>query len=356
MASPSLIEAATARPAAEWSIGHPFGPKAIAALLVATVLLALSAPRVDVGSMVTLTGEWLAAQLGFRESSQVGKGLGRVAETMFPLQISERTELSHITDFDRSQLPWLARVERTEIRELKLNPTTLATEAVIETKEYLIEPYGYLLRVLAKMLETLEIGLWGTIVAIVVSIPLAFWSARNYAPHPLVYTSARAAVSFLRAIPEMISALFLVLAYGFGPTAGILALGFHAAGFLGKFYAEDIENADKGPQEALFAVGANKLKVLWFAVLPQVLPQYVAYTLYILDRNVRMATVIGIVGAGGIGQELKGRCEMFNYGHVTTALIVLFITVFLLDRVSAILRKNLSKRSYQSSITQCLPA
>jgi phosphonate transport system permease protein len=106
-------------------------------------------------------------------------------------------------------------------------------------------------------------------------------------------------------------------------------------------WPEDIENADKGPQEALFAVGANKLKVLWFGVLPQVLPQYVAYTLYILDRNVRMATVIGIVGAGGIGQELKGRYEMFNYGHVTTILIVLFITVFLLDRLSALLRKKL---------------
>jgi phosphonate transport system permease protein len=118
-------------------------------------------------------------------------------------------------------------------------------------------------------------------------------------------------------------------------------LGFHAAGFFGKFYAEDIENADKGPQEALFAIGASKLKVLWFGVLPQVLPQYIAYTLYILDRNVRMATVIGIVGAGGIGQELKGRYEMFNYGHVSTILLVLFITVFLLDRLSARLRARL---------------
>jgi phosphonate transport system permease protein len=139
----------------------------------------------------------------------------------------------------------------------------------------------------------------------------------------------------------MISALFLVLAYGFGPVPGILALGFHAAGFFGKFYAEDIENSDKGPQEALFAIGASKLKVLWFGVLPQVLPQYIAYTLYILDRNVRMATVIGIVGAGGIGQELKGRYEMFNYGHVSTILLVLFITVFLLDRLSARLRARL---------------
>ena len=140
MAGPGLIDAAAARPVTQWRIGHPFGPKAIAALLVATLLLTLSARRVDIGSMAALTGEWLAAQLGFKQSSQVGRGLGRVADTMFPFQIAERTELSHVTDFDRSQLPRFARIERKEIRQLKLNPITLATEEVVETKEYLIEP------------------------------------------------------------------------------------------------------------------------------------------------------------------------------------------------------------------------
>lgn len=342
MAGPGVVEASSAAPLpAAWKIDHPFGVKTIAALLLATLLLGVSASRVDLANMMALTGEWFAAQLGFRESSQVGKGLGRVAETLFPLQIAERTEISHLPNFDRTSLPWLARVESEEVRQRKLNPATLVTEEVVQSKEFLVEPVGYLIRVLWKMLETLEIGLWGSIVAVIISLPLAFASARNYAPHPSLYTGARAIVSFLRAIPEMISALFLVLAYGFGPAAGILALGFHAAGFLGKFYAEDIENADKGPQEALLAIGANKLKVLWFGVLPQVFPQYIAYTLYILDRNVRMATVIGIVGAGGIGQELKGRYEMFNYGHVATILVVLFITVFLLDRLSARLRSRL---------------
>ncbi|WP_255964271.1 PhnE/PtxC family ABC transporter permease, partial [Staphylococcus aureus] len=120
------------------------------------------------------------------------------------------------------------------------------------------------------------------------------------------YVTARGIVSLLRAVPELISALFLVLAYGFGPIAGVLALALHACGFLGKFYAEDIETADDKPQEALRAISANKLKIMRFAVLPQVMPQFVAYTLYVLDRNVRMATVVGLVGAGGIGQELKG--------------------------------------------------
>jgi phosphonate transport system permease protein len=341
MAGAHLNQNTIGRPPEAWAIPHPFGPKVVLGLLLVAAMLALTAERVEMGRMVSLTGEWLAAQVGLRESSQVGRGLNRVFSTMFPLQITERTEISRIEGFDRERLPWFSRIEREETPQVKLNAVTLKAEQELEVKEYLVEPAGYVLRVLGKMIETLEIGLWGTIVAVLVSLPLAFWSARNYAPSPIAYTAARSIVSFLRAIPEMISALFLVLAYGFGPVAGILALGFHAAGFFGKFYAEDIENADKGPQEALFAIGATKLKVLWFGVLPQVLPQYIAYTLYILDRNVRMATVIGIVGAGGIGQELKGRYEMFHYAHVSTILLVLFITVFLLDRLSARLRDRL---------------
>jgi phosphonate transport system permease protein len=138
-----------------------------------------------------------------------------------------------------------------------------------------------------------------------------------------------------------VSALFLVLMYGFGPIAGVLALGFHCSGFFGKFFADDIENAEKGPQEALQAAGAGKIKTLYYAVMPQVMPQYIAYIQYILERNVRMATVIGIVGAGGIGIELKGRFDMFNFGHVTTILFVIFLTVLLLERISQAIRKRI---------------
>ncbi|WP_286803676.1 PhnE/PtxC family ABC transporter permease, partial [Marinobacter sp. UBA2498] len=163
----------------------------------------------------------------------------------------------------------------------------------------------------------------------------------NYSPNRVTYTLARGFISLLRSVPELIVALFLVLAYGFGPIAGVLALGLHAAGFLGKFYAEDIENADKQPQEALEAIGAGKIKTVLYAVMPQVLPQYVAYTAYILDRNLRMATVVGLVGAGGIGQELKGRFDMYDYGHVMTILIAIFLFVFLLDQLSARIRSRM---------------
>jgi phosphonate transport system permease protein len=196
------------------------------------------------------------------------------------------------------------------------------------------------MHVAAKLVETLQIALWGTLLAVVISAPLAFLSARNLTVGRFAHAAARAVVGWLRAVPELVSALFLVMAYGFGPIAGVLALAFHGAGFLGKFYAEDIENADPRPQEALRAMGAGRLKVLHYAILPNVLPQYIAYTLYVLDRNVRTATVIGIVGAGGIGQELKGRFDMFNYQHVGTILIAIFVMVLVIDQLAARLRRR----------------
>jgi phosphonate transport system permease protein len=329
------------RAASAWELGQPYDAKVVGLVLLVALGLGLSAQRVEGPRFLALTWEWGQSLVGFRESSQIGQGLARMGESLFPPQLGERTEISRIEHFDPERLPWFSRIERQESREVRVNRQSLQTEAHVEVKQFLVQPVGYLWRVAVKMVETLEIALWGTILAVAVSVPLAIGGARNYTPSAGVYAVTRGLVSLLRAIPEMISALFLVLAYGFGPIAGILALGLHAAGFLGKFYAEDVENADRGPQEALHAIGAGKLKVLWFGVLPQVFPQYIAYTLYILDRNVRMAIVIGIVGAGGIGQELKGRYDMFNYGHVSTILLALFVTVFLLDQVSARIRARL---------------
>src|SRR5690606_15110786 len=133
---------------------------------------------------------------------------------------------------------------------------TMSMTSRTTQREVLVEPFGYLGQVAVKLIETLEIALWGTLLAILIGAPLAFLGARNLSPHPILVTLSRAIVSLLRTVPELISALFFVLAYGFGPIAGVLALALHAAGFLGKFYAEDIENADTGPQEALRAIGA----------------------------------------------------------------------------------------------------
>ncbi len=326
----------------DWHLDHPYGVRHLLVLIVVLAALLITGHRVEMDKMLVMTGQAVGDLSGIgEEESQVVRGLSRVASSMWPPVIGEKEEIGRLPDLDRNDLPWFSRIETQETVEQMLNPETLQLEVRSETTEYLVKPAGYVWTVLIKMLETIEIALWGTLLSVLFSIPLAYYAARNYSPNGLTYHTARGIVSLLRSMPELIVALFLVLAYGFGPIAGVLALGLHAAGFLGKFYAEDIENADKKPQEALEAIGAGKFKTLLYGVMPQVAPQYVAYTLYILDRNLRMATVVGLVGAGGIGQELKGRFDMFQYGHVTTILIAIFLAVFLLDQLSARLRAKL---------------
>jgi phosphonate transport system permease protein len=329
------------RPAAEWQLTPPYGARTVLVILIVAIVMFVSGKNSEIDRMFYLIGEAAGNVVGLNESSQVVNGTKKIASSMFPLQISEVTEVSRIENFDPDNLPRFTRIETEEVTKTVVDPQTLKLSKTTTTRTVVYHPYGYLFHVARKMLETIEIAMWATVFSIFISIPLAYYSAANYTPNRAVYGLARGVVSLFRAIPELISAMFLVLAFGFGPIAGILALALHSAGFLGKFYAEDIENADKGPQEALRAVGVSKVKTLRYAVLPQVLPQYVAYNMYILDRNVRMATVIGIVGAGGIGQELKGRYDMFEYGHVATILVMIFLTVFALDQIAGRIRSKL---------------
>lgn len=325
----------------EWRLDPPYSAKHLLIVIAMLAVLLWTGHRTEMDRMVAMSVQAVAKIVGLADDSQVVRGLSRVGSSMWPPAIAEQEDVARLPGLDRDRLPPFAYIEVQERKEQRLNPQSLQMEVSVERVETLVKPIGYLWTVTVKMLETLEIALWGTILSVLLSVPLAYFAARNYTPYRATYTLARGTISLLRSAPELIVALFLVLAYGFGPIAGVLALGLHAAGFLGKFYAEDIENADKKPQEALEAIGAGKLKTLWYGVMPQVVPQYIAYTLYILDRNVRMATVIGLVGAGGIGQELKGRFDMFQYDHVATILIAIFIVVFLLDQFSARLRARL---------------
>jgi len=191
------------------------------------------------------------------------------------------------------------------------------------------------------MFETIEIAFLGTFIAIVLSIPLGLFSARNLAPNYFVYLICKTIVIFFRAIPEFIIAMILVIAIGFGAMPGVLALGLHTMGFLAKFYAEDIEHINKGPIDALKSSGATKSQIISFGVIPQILPSFVANNLYILDRNVRMATMLGIVGAGGIGYELQSSFRMFEYEKVSAIIILIFVTIFIIDHLSAFIRSKI---------------
>ena len=190
------------------------------------------------------------------------------------------------------------------------------------------------------MLETIEIAVLGTLLAILISVPISLFSARNIAPNFIVYLVARTVTIVFRAVPEFIMAMILVIAIGFGAMPGIIALGLHTMGFLAKFYAEDIEDVSVEPMEALVSMGASRLQVLVFAVVPQIMPSFIGNNLYILDRNIRMATMLGIVGAGGIGYELQSSFRMFNYPRVSAIIIVIFVTIFIIDNISSMIRKR----------------
>ena len=191
------------------------------------------------------------------------------------------------------------------------------------------------------MFETIEIAFLGTFIAIVLSIPFGLFSARNLAPNYFVYIVCKTVVIFFRAIPEFIIAMILVIAIGFGAMPGVLALGLHTMGFLAKFYAEDIEHINKGPIDALKSSGATQSQIIAFGIIPQILPAFIANNLYILDRNVRMATMLGIVGAGGIGYELQSSFRMFEYERVSAIIILIFFTIFVIDYFSSYIRSKI---------------
>jgi phosphonate transport system permease protein len=318
-----------------WELHRSVTPRNLLVALLVFVLLSFSAHNTEMDKAFVQTSEAVLSAFGFGES-QVLDGAIRFGSQAFPLVISKRTPVSRLEEFDRNDLPLFAYIEVGEDREYD----ALTDTWEVETTEFLVEPIGYLIKVVWKMWETIEMGFWGTFISIMISLPLGILSSRNYTPHRFVYSFSRGWLSFHRAMPELIIALFLVLMYGFGPIAGVLALAIHTSGVLGKFFADEIENAPPGPQTALTASGASSLKVLRYAVFPHVFPAWIAYVQYIFERNIRTATVLGIVGAGGIGMELKGRWDLFDYGHVTTILLAIFVTVVLLEYLSQKMRNK----------------
>lgn len=194
---------------------------------------------------------------------------------------------------------------------------------------------------LRNMLVTLAIAYLGNIVSTIVCVPFAFWAAANMSRSLLVSGSGKIALSVIRTIPEIIMAIIFVKAVGPGAYAGVLALGLHSVGMLGKLYAEAIENMDMGPVEAMNAVGANRWKTLAFAVVPQVIPEFMSYALYRFEINMRSSTLLGIIGAGGIGAPLYFAINGYSWPRVGIIMIGIVVTVSLIDYISGRLRKKI---------------
>ncbi|MBP6018308.1 MAG: phosphonate ABC transporter, permease protein PhnE [Burkholderiaceae bacterium] len=184
-------------------------------------------------------------------------------------------------------------------------------------------------------IETIQIALWGTLLAFVLAIPVCFLAARNISPNLVVFHATRQVLNIARGINEIILALIFVAAVGLGPFPGVLALALHGAGMLGKFFAESIEDIDQGPIEALRSTGAGPIQVIIFGVMPQVVTSWIAVTLYRFETNLRQATILGMVGAGGIGFELVGSMKLFQYQDTATCILVIVVMVMVADYISS---------------------
>lgn len=192
----------------------------------------------------------------------------------------------------------------------------------------------------AKMGESIQIALLGTTIAMVLAFPFGFLCARNLMPRTLAY-GVRQGPNVIRTFSEIILAIFLIAAFGPGPFAGVLTIGIHSIGMLSRLYYEVVETIDRGPLEALSSLGATGAVRFRYAVLPQVLPEFLAMAIYRFEINVRAATVLGIVGAGGIGSIILRAVRQGRWSEVGLYLLVVIVTVMIIDYLSAIMRRKI---------------
>lgn len=195
--------------------------------------------------------------------------------------------------------------------------------------------------ILLAVVETIQMALVGTTIAVVLALPLGLLAARNTSPHRLVYQLTRLALNAVRSIPDLVIALMFVAAVGLGPFSGVLALSVAALGAMGKLYAEAIEAIDPQQVLAIEATGATRAQTFAYGVVPQALPLVASYALLLFETNVRSATVLGIVGAGGVGFVLTKYMALFQYQNLMGALIIIVAAVTCLDRISDTIRRRL---------------
>lgn len=191
---------------------------------------------------------------------------------------------------------------------------------------------------LSEMLVTIQIAIWGTFLAVILAIPLGIASAGNMV-RPIVLQPVRRLMDLCRAIHEVVFAVLFVVAVGLGPFAGVMALFVHTTGVLAKLFSEAVEAIDPRPVEAIKVAGGSRIQQVVYGVIPQVMPLWVSFSLYRLESNVRSATVLGIIGAGGIGQVMFESIRAFYYPQASAILIIVVLAVTIMDLVSQQLRK-----------------
>ena len=332
---------------------------AIPLLMVEFLALAFSGHRGPTG--ILLTPEQILDMLHYAVAAVAGLGLG-VAWNLFHHQLGPspgRALVVGLTDGERD-LPWTRTlrgwfaavfIELTFftgwiVTELDLVAFLTKAGKAADIVRGLAHPSGAVLHQgLVLLVQTVFLAFMATAFAIPVAFVLAFPSARNLtrgsATARMLYTLSRTLMNFVRAVEPLVWALIFISWVGIGPFAGVLALWVHSVAALTKLYSEQIESIDHGPVDAITATGASMLQVLRYGVVPQVIPPFLSFTIYRWDINVRMSTIIGFVGGGGIGYVLKPRVDLGEWGEVGTLVLLIAATVWLMDIVSAKIRARI---------------
>jgi phosphonate transport system permease protein len=209
-------------------------------------------------------------------------------------------------------------------------------------KNGLLEPnWGYLPRTVGPMIETFQMAVIASVIGCGLALPISFLASRVTSAGRITLLVTRSVMNVVRAIPDVLYAIIFVAATSVGPLPGILALILFNIGVVAKLLSETVDGVDPGPIEAARAGGGNQTQTVRWAVLPQVLPNYIAYSLYTFELNIRASTVLGIVGAGGIGRELYAQYKLFNWSNVSVAIVELFVLVLVIELISIALRRRL---------------
>ena len=199
---------------------------------------------------------------------------------------------------------------------------------------------GFVERLIAKLVETFQIALAGTAIGVALALPLGWLAARGLTPLPWATFAFKALIAFFRTVPDLVWALIFVATVGLGAVAGTLTIVVDTIGFCGRFFADAMEDAEPEPQRALEALGAPRGTILLGAVVPSALPSMIDTALFALEKAVRSSVVLGLVGAGGIGQELKASFDLFQYRNAATILLAVFVVVLAMEWATARLRRR----------------
>jgi phosphonate transport system permease protein len=191
------------------------------------------------------------------------------------------------------------------------------------------------------LLATFQMAVAGVVLGLIFSLPIAILAAEGLSPHPAFKQAARGLIALFRTVPDLVWALIFVITVGLGPPAGVLTIMVDTIGFAGRFFAEAMEETDKGSREALTAIGARPVDIVFSSVIPHAMPSFIATSLFCVEKAVRSSVVLGLVGAGGIGVELKVAFDLFEYDLAATVIIIIFLLVIAVEQLGNMLRKRI---------------